>query len=78
MITVPVGIGVLVATVAESGVPGFDVKFFYGVAAPAKMQPAVVRRVEEAAMECPAHPVKRRSTIKSAARILRIIEQLDD
>jgi tripartite-type tricarboxylate transporter receptor subunit TctC len=40
-----------VPTVAESGLPGFDVNFFYGVAGPAKMQPAVVERIEEAIRE---------------------------
>jgi tripartite-type tricarboxylate transporter receptor subunit TctC len=37
-----------VPTVAESGVPGFDVDFFYGIAAPAKVQPDVVLRVADA------------------------------
>jgi tripartite-type tricarboxylate transporter receptor subunit TctC len=37
-----------VPTVAESAVPGFDVDFFYGIAAPAKVQPGVVARVREA------------------------------
>jgi tripartite-type tricarboxylate transporter receptor subunit TctC len=40
-----------VPTVAESGVPGFDINFFYGVAAPAKVQPAVVGRMEESIHE---------------------------
>ena len=38
-------------TVAESAVPGFDIDFFYGIAAPAKVQPAVVARVREAIRE---------------------------
>jgi tripartite-type tricarboxylate transporter receptor subunit TctC len=41
----------LVATVAESAVPGFDVNFFYGIAAPAKAPPGVVARLREAIME---------------------------
>jgi tripartite-type tricarboxylate transporter receptor subunit TctC len=40
-----------VPTVAESAVPGFDIDFFYGIAAPAKVQPAVVARVREAIRE---------------------------
>jgi tripartite-type tricarboxylate transporter receptor subunit TctC len=36
-----------VPTVAESGVPKFDVNFFYGVAAPGKVPPAVVGRLEQ-------------------------------
>jgi tripartite-type tricarboxylate transporter receptor subunit TctC len=35
-----------VPTVAESGVPEFDVNFFYGVAAPAKVPPDIVTRLE--------------------------------
>jgi tripartite-type tricarboxylate transporter receptor subunit TctC len=40
-----------VPTVAESAVPGFDVDFFYGIAAPAKVQPGVVARVGDAIRE---------------------------
>jgi tripartite-type tricarboxylate transporter receptor subunit TctC len=40
-----------VATVAESGVPGFDVNFFFGIAAPAKVPPSVVARLQEAMAE---------------------------
>jgi len=40
-----------VPTVAESGVPGFDVDFFYGIAAPAKVPSEVVARVGEAVHE---------------------------
>jgi len=40
-----------VPTVAESAVPGFDIDFFYGIAAPAKVQLAVVARVGEAIRE---------------------------
>jgi tripartite-type tricarboxylate transporter receptor subunit TctC len=40
-----------VPTVAERTVPGFDIDFFYGIAAPAKVQPAVVARVREAIRE---------------------------
>jgi tripartite-type tricarboxylate transporter receptor subunit TctC len=37
-----------VPTVAESGVPGFDIDFFYGIAAPAKVPPNVVLRIADA------------------------------
>ena len=40
-----------VPTVAESAVSGFDVGFFYGIAAPAKVHPVVVRRVRDAIRE---------------------------
>jgi tripartite-type tricarboxylate transporter receptor subunit TctC len=40
-----------VATVAESAVPGFDVNFFYGIAAPAKVPPGVIARLREAVHE---------------------------
>jgi tripartite-type tricarboxylate transporter receptor subunit TctC len=40
-----------VPTIAESAVPGFDVDFFYGIAAPAKVPPGVVARVREAIRE---------------------------
>jgi tripartite-type tricarboxylate transporter receptor subunit TctC len=40
-----------VPTVAESAVPGFDIDFFYGIAAPAKVQPTVVARIGEAIRE---------------------------
>jgi tripartite-type tricarboxylate transporter receptor subunit TctC len=40
-----------VPTVAESAVPEFDIDFFYGIAAPAKVPPAVVARVGEAIRE---------------------------
>ena len=36
-----------VPTVAESDVPGFDIGFFYGIAAPAKVPPQVVLRIGE-------------------------------
>jgi tripartite-type tricarboxylate transporter receptor subunit TctC len=45
-----------VPTVAESGVPGFDVDFFYGIAAPAKVRPGVVKRVGEAVREITDQP----------------------
>ena len=35
-----------VATVAESAVPGFDVNFFFGIAAPAGVPPGRCRPVE--------------------------------
>jgi tripartite-type tricarboxylate transporter receptor subunit TctC len=38
-------------TVAESAVPGFDIDFFYGIAAPANVQPDVVARLSEAIRE---------------------------
>jgi tripartite-type tricarboxylate transporter receptor subunit TctC len=40
-----------VPTIAESAVPGFDIDFFYGIAAPAKVQPGVVVRVRDAIRE---------------------------
>jgi tripartite-type tricarboxylate transporter receptor subunit TctC len=40
-----------VATVAESAVPGFDVNFFFGLAAPAGVPPGVVARLREAVRE---------------------------
>jgi tripartite-type tricarboxylate transporter receptor subunit TctC len=45
-----------VPTVAESGVPGFDIDFFYGIAAPAKIQPEVVARIGEAIREITGQP----------------------
>src|SRR6516165_6125550 len=45
-----------VPTVAESGVPGFDVDFFYGIAAPAKVPPEVVARVGAALREITNQP----------------------
>jgi tripartite-type tricarboxylate transporter receptor subunit TctC len=40
-----------VATVAESAVPGFDVNFFFGIAAPAGVPPGVVARVSQVIQE---------------------------
>jgi tripartite-type tricarboxylate transporter receptor subunit TctC len=40
-----------VSSIAENAVPGFDINFFYGVAAPAKVKPNVVARVQEAMRE---------------------------
>jgi tripartite-type tricarboxylate transporter receptor subunit TctC len=40
-----------IPTVAENAVPGFDIDFFYGIAAPAKVQPGVVARVGDAIRE---------------------------
>jgi tripartite-type tricarboxylate transporter receptor subunit TctC len=40
-----------VPSIAESAVPGFDINFFYGVAAPANVKPDVVARVQEAIRE---------------------------
>jgi tripartite-type tricarboxylate transporter receptor subunit TctC len=37
-----------VPTIAESGVPGFDLDFFYGIAGPAKMPPESVARIAQA------------------------------
>jgi tripartite-type tricarboxylate transporter receptor subunit TctC len=45
-----------VPTVAESGVPGFDIDFFYGIAAPAKVPPEVVARVGAALREITNQP----------------------
>jgi tripartite-type tricarboxylate transporter receptor subunit TctC len=45
-----------VPTVAESAVPGFDIGFFYGIAAPAKVQPDIVARVREAIREITEMP----------------------
>jgi len=36
-----------VPTVAESGIPGFDVDIWYGLLAPAKTPPAVTRKISE-------------------------------
>jgi tripartite-type tricarboxylate transporter receptor subunit TctC len=40
-----------VPTVDESTAPGFDVDFFYGIAAPAKVQPGIVAHVRDAIRE---------------------------
>ena len=40
-----------IPTVAENAVPGFDIDFFYGIAAPAKVPPGVVARVGDAIRE---------------------------
>ena len=40
-----------VPTVAESVVPGFDIEFFFGIAAPAKVSPQVVERLSAAIRE---------------------------
>ena len=40
-----------VPTVAESVVPGFDIEFFFGIAAPAKVPPQVVERLSNAIRE---------------------------
>jgi tripartite-type tricarboxylate transporter receptor subunit TctC len=40
-----------VPTVSESGLPGFDIDIFYGVAAPAKVAPQVVARLSQAIRE---------------------------
>jgi tripartite-type tricarboxylate transporter receptor subunit TctC len=45
-----------VPTVAESAVPGFDIGVFYGIAAPAKVQPDIVARVREAIREITEMP----------------------
>ena len=45
-----------VPTVAESAVPGFDIGFFYGIAAPAKVRPDIVARVREAIREITEMP----------------------
>jgi tripartite-type tricarboxylate transporter receptor subunit TctC len=40
-----------IPTVAENAVPGFDIDFFYGIAAPARVQPGVVARVGDTIRE---------------------------
>jgi tripartite-type tricarboxylate transporter receptor subunit TctC len=40
-----------VPTIAERAVPGFDINFFYGVAAPANVKPGVVKRIQDAIHE---------------------------
>jgi tripartite-type tricarboxylate transporter receptor subunit TctC len=37
-----------VPTIAENAVPGFDIEFFYGLVAPAKVAPDIVRRISDA------------------------------
>ena len=48
-----------VPTVAESAVEGFDIDFFYGVAAPARVKPEVVARIQEAIREVTELPAVR-------------------
>jgi tripartite-type tricarboxylate transporter receptor subunit TctC len=45
-----------VPTISESAVPGFDIDFFYGIAAPARVQPGGVARIREAIREITALP----------------------
>ena len=45
-----------VPTVAESGVPGFEIDFFYGIAAPAKVKPEVVAFLGQAVREITEQP----------------------
>jgi tripartite-type tricarboxylate transporter receptor subunit TctC len=65
-----------VPTVAESAVPGFDVGFFYGVAAPAKVPPGVVARVGDAIREITERPeVRSRMTTLGMSVDFRDSEQ---
>src|SRR6516165_11449152 len=48
-----------VPTVAESAVEGFDIDFFYGVAAPARVKPEVVARIQGAIREVTELPAVR-------------------
>ena len=43
-------------TVAESGVPGFDVSSWYGLLAPAKTPPAIVRKMNADAVKVMREP----------------------
>ena len=43
-------------TIAESGVPGFDLDIWFGVAAPAKTPPDVVARFAKEIAEIMAQP----------------------
>jgi tripartite-type tricarboxylate transporter receptor subunit TctC len=68
-----------VPTVAESAVPGFDVEFFYGIAAPAKVQPGVVARVREAIREVTELPeVRARMSTLGMSVDFRNSEQFRD
>jgi tripartite-type tricarboxylate transporter receptor subunit TctC len=68
-----------VPTVAESAVPGFDVDFFYGIAAPAKVQPGVVARVREAVREITELPdVRSRMSALGMSVDFRNSEQFRD
>jgi tripartite-type tricarboxylate transporter receptor subunit TctC len=68
-----------VPTVAESAVPGFNVDFFYGVAAPAKAQPGVVARVREAIREITELPdVRARMSTLGMSVDFRDSEQFGD
>jgi tripartite-type tricarboxylate transporter receptor subunit TctC len=68
-----------VPTVAESAVPGFDVGFFYGIAAPAKVQPDVVARVREAIREITELPdVRSRMSTLGMSVDFRNSEQFRD
>jgi len=68
-----------VPTVAESAVPGFDIDFFYGIAAPAKVQPGVVARVREAIREITELPeVRARMSTLGMSIDFRDSEQFRD
>jgi tripartite-type tricarboxylate transporter receptor subunit TctC len=45
-----------IPTVAESGVPGFDVSSWYGLSAPAKTPPAIVRKINADAVAALGEP----------------------
>ena len=36
-----------IPTIAESGLPGFDVDIWYGIVGPAKMPPAIVKKISD-------------------------------
>jgi tripartite-type tricarboxylate transporter receptor subunit TctC len=68
-----------VPTVAESAVPGFDIDFFYGIAAPAKAQPGVVARVRAAIREITELPdVRARMSTLGMSVDFRDSEQFRD
>jgi tripartite-type tricarboxylate transporter receptor subunit TctC len=68
-----------VPTVAESAVPGFDVDFFYGIAAPAKAQPGVVARIRDAIREITElHDVRARMSALGMSVDFRDSEQFRD
>ena len=68
-----------VASVAESAVPGFDVNFFYGIAAPAKVPPSVVARLKEAIGEITDMPdVRARMATLGMSVDFRSSEQFRD
>jgi tripartite-type tricarboxylate transporter receptor subunit TctC len=68
-----------VATVAESAVPGFDINFFFGIAAPAKVPPGVVARVSEVIKEITDMPdIRARMSMLGMSVDFRDSEQFRD